>query len=185
MENIRRCWNFPRPLISVYISTCLLSWPETLGLSTLHRLLPQPAAFNYKILSHLHLPGQNSTRRSWHVAQALLRPYLEMTPLPAVLLYCSSSFGHLVGCLFATSAAVTTTTTEKAKKRKFFRPATKTTILAKLDNFMPMVTQAASPRLIQDFETLALYKGHFPKQDWLKIGVWTPKQTPPGYKFKS
>ena len=85
-ENICRCWNFPRPLISVYISTCPLSWPKTLGLSTLNRLLPQSAAFNYKILSHLHLPGQNSTRRSWHVAQALLRPYLEMTPLRAVLL---------------------------------------------------------------------------------------------------
>ena len=47
-----------------------------------------------------------------------------------------------------------------------------------------MVTLAASPRLIQDFETLALYKGHFPQQYWLKNGAWTPKQTPPGYEFK-
>ena len=54
-----------------------------------------------------------------------------------------------------------------------------------MDIFMLAVTLAASPRLIQDFETLALYKGHFPKQDWLKIGVWTPKQTPPGNKLKS
>ena len=34
-----------------------------------------------------------------------------------------------------------------------------------MDIFMLAVTLAASPWLIQDFETLALYKSHFPQQN--------------------